>query len=381
MESSVKLLVDALLVVGFGVQHSVLATLRVKRVVKARTGMEALAWRSVESLANVVYILVAASLWQHTGDVVWELSGAAMVAMYALVAASWLWYWQLHLFEYDCGLAFGSTTLVAQTAGAQGPKLINWKVGTRRWIRFPVHTAFFGMFFLLPTMTTDLLVLAVVINIYNIIGSILYDKRLLAVAGDAYRPYLDRTGLILPPVYRNAKGAADLEMAAPQHWRKPSMHLPGLVVGIGLGVMYHFLIGAHAVTGTDMLKAGGAGLLGAVVTGLILGAWLKPRASDWGQQQTDLSTTVALNAATGVVTWAVIGWIQTGQAPPFAAFLPLWFTVQYLGHVFAFLADRKKWSVSLVPVDEAPAAQPAAQPNPRTPVGSALAVEQAGGRG
>ncbi|MFH0516152.1 hypothetical protein ACHBTE_03105 [Streptomyces sp. M41] len=378
MQSSGKLLVDALLVVGFGVQHSGLATLRVKRLVKAKTGMEALAWRSVESLANVVYILAAAALWQSTGDVVWELSGTAMVIMYALAVASWLWYWQLHLFEYDCGLAFGSTTLVAQAARAKGPKLISWKVGSRRWIRFPVHTAFFGMFFCLPTMTTDLLVLAVVVNIYNVIGSILYDKRLIALAGDAYRPYLDLTGLIFPPVYRNPKGAADLPMAAPQHWRKPSMHLPGLVVGLALGGLYYVLIGPHAVTPLDMLQAGGAGLLGALLTGLLLGAVLKPKAEDWGQQQTDLSTTVALNAATGVVTWAVIGWVDTGQAPSFAAFLPLWFTVQYLGHVFAFLAGRKKWSASLTPLERAVESEKSTQPVGRpAPSATAAAMGQA----
>ncbi|WP_157538045.1 hypothetical protein [Kitasatospora azatica] len=342
-------------------------------MVKAKTGMEALAWRSVESLSNVLYILCAGALWQHTSNVVWHLSGVPMVVMLVLAVAHWLWYWQLHLFEYDCGLAFGSTTLVAQIAGAQGPKLISWKVGSRRWIRFPVHTAFFGMFFCLPTMTTDLLLLAVVLNIYNVIGSILYDKRLITLAGDAYRPYLDVTGLIWPPVYRMPRGAADLEMPAPQHWRKPLMHLPGLVVGIGLGVLYHFLIGAKADTPIEMAKAGGAGLLAAVLSGLVIGTISKPEAKDWGQQQTDLSTTVALSAAIGVVTWATIGWVQTGSAPAFTAFLPLWFTVQYLGHVFAFLANRKKWSVSLIPVETtaATAAQPAKSAS--VPVAAAVA--------
>ncbi|MCC9306067.1 hypothetical protein LN042_02915 [Kitasatospora sp. RB6PN24] len=357
MGTTAKLTIDTLLILGFGLQHSGLATLRVKRVVKAKTGMEAIAWRSVESLCNVVYILCAGALWQHTDDVVWHLSGVPMVIMYVLAVAHWLWYWQLHLFEYDCGLAFGSTTLVAQIAKAEGPKLIAWKVGTRRWIRFPVHTAFFGMFLCLPIMTTDLLLLAIVLNVYNVIGSILYDKRLIALAGDAYRPYLDLTGLIWPPVYRMPRGAADLEMASPQHWRKPSMHLPGLIVGIGLGVLYHFLIGAKATTPIEMAKAGGAGLVGAVIAGLVIGTIAKPKADDWGQQQTDLSTTVALSAAIGVVTWATIGWVQTGTAPAFTAFLPLWFTVQYLGHVFAFLANRKKWSVSLIPAESADTAQ------------------------
>ncbi|WP_063833511.1 hypothetical protein [Streptomyces sp. NRRL F-5727] len=378
MSQSVQLLVDALLVIGFGVQHSGLATLRVKRAVKAKTGIEPLAWRSVESLANVVYILAAAALWQSTDTVVWELSGAAMVIMYALAVASWLWYWQLHLFEYDCGLAFGSTTLVSEAAKAGRPKITNWKVGSRRWIRFPVHTAFFGMFFLLPTMTADLLVLAVVANVYNVIGSILYDKRLIATAGEPYLRYLHVTGLIFPPVYRAPKGAGDLPMPAPAHWRRPSMHLPGLVVGLGLGVLYHLLIGPTAVTPMDMLKAGGAGLLGAVVTGLLLGAVLKPRAADWAQQQTDLSTTVALNAATGVVTWATIGWVQTGQAPSFAAFLPLWFIVQYLGHVFAFLAGRRKWTAALAGEGSAEAAAPAAAPEkPR--IGVTARTNTAGG--
>jgi protein-S-isoprenylcysteine O-methyltransferase Ste14 len=352
MGTTAQLVVDGLLVAGFGVQHSILATLRVKRVVKAKTGIEALAWRSVESLSNVLYILCAGALWQHTHDVVWRLGGAPMVILYVLAAASWVWYWELHLFEYDCGLAFGSTTLVAQLAGAQGPKLISWKIGSRRWIRFPVHTAFFGMFFLLPTMTTDLLLLAIVLNTYNVIGSILYDKRLLTLAGDAYRPYIAVTGLIWPPVYRAPRGASDLAMPAPRHWRKPTMHLPGLVVGLGLGVLYFFLIGASATTPMGMLRAGGTGLLAAVLSGLIIGTVSKPDSSEWGQQQTDLSTTVALSAAVGVITWASIGWIHTGSAPGFAAFLPLWFIVQYLGHVFAFLANRKKWSASLVPVEE-----------------------------
>ncbi|MFG3284534.1 hypothetical protein [Streptomyces sp. NPDC048111] len=347
-------------------------------MVKAKTGIEPLAWRSVESLANVVYILAAGALWQHTDTVIWELSGAPMVIMYSLAVASWLWYWQLHLFEYDCGLAFGSTTLVSETAKASKPKLTSWKVGSRRWIRFPVHTAFFGMFFLLPTMTSDLLVLAVVLNVYNVVGSILYDKRLVATAGEPYLRYIDVTGLIFPPVYRCLKGAADIPMPSPAHWRKPSMHLPGLIVGLGLGALYYALIGARAVTPMDMLKAGGAGLLGAVVTGLLLGTVLKPRASDWAQQQTDLSTTVALNAATGVVTWATIGWIQTGTAPSFAAFLPLWFIVQYLGHVFAFLANRGKWSAALA--EDGAATRPQAAEPVKQRAGSVAARLSSGGR-
>ena len=132
------------------------------------------------------------------------------------------------------------------------------------------------------------------------------------------------------------------------------MHLPGLIVGVGLGLFYLAVIGPRAATPMDMLVVAAAGLAGAIITGAILGRWARPQAPDWAQQQTDLSTTVALNAATGVVVWAGIGWLVTGRPPNYAAFLPLWFIVQYLGHVFAFLAARRKWSVPLQPEAVAP---------------------------
>lgn len=344
MSTTTALVLDGLLAAGFGVQHSVLATLRTKAHVLRLVGINALSWRSVESLVNVVYILVAASLWRSTSSVIWSTSGAMAGLILAVGVASWLWYWQLHLFEYDCGLAFGSTTLVARLAGRAGPKLVPWKVGSRRWIRFPVHTAFFGMFFALPVMTADLLVLAMVINVYNVIGSVLYDKRVEKLSGEPYVAYEAKTGLIWPPLYRALMGAHALTMPAPAHWRRSARHLPGVVVGLLLGAGYFFVLGSAGHAPLDMAKVALAGLVGAVLCGYVFGRVLRPdRDVAWDQQQTDLSTTVALAAALGVVSWAGLSWIVLGSLPAFAAFLPLWFTVQYLGHVAAFAAAPQKW--------------------------------------
>jgi methanethiol S-methyltransferase len=335
---------DGLLVAGFGVQHSLLATLTVKARIKRWWNVESIAWRSVESLCNVVYVLLAGSLWLRSSTVVWDLRGGAGFVMAAVFVASWLWYWELHLYEYDCGLAFGSTTLVSQLARQKTPALIPWKVGSRRWIRFPVHTAFFGMFFAIPHMTADLLILGIVANVYNVIGSILYDKRLEKLAGDSYFRYEERTGLIWPPIYRKPAGAADLRMPKPSHWRHPERHLPGVVVGLVLGGFYLLVIGNASTSPATMLKAGIAGLVGAIVVGFIHGRLLRPDKSvAWEQQQTDLSTTVALSSALGVVSWAVAYSVIHGSIPSFATFLPLWFTVQYLGHVSAYLAAQDRW--------------------------------------
>ena len=285
MSTAISLVIDGALVAGFGIQHSLLATLRVKARVKRRYEVEPIAWRSVESLCNVVYILVAAALWQYTGIEVWHFTGAAAAVLWTVLALSWVWYWQLHLFEYDCGLAFGSSTLVAALAGRPNSRLIPWKVGSRRWIRFPVHTAFFGMFFLIPTMTADLLVLAIVANVYNVIGSVLYDKRLERLSGEPYFGYQRVTGLIWPPVYRAPRGAVDITMPRPRHWRRPVAHLPGLGGGFAIGALYWWLLGDIGTAPTEMLLAGGVGLLASILVGLVLGTVLSPDPQvDWDQQ-------------------------------------------------------------------------------------------------
>lgn len=304
MTTAEACLVDGLLVAGFGVQHSILATARVKGRVHERFGIKPLPWRSVESLSNVVYILIAAALWQHVSDSAWHVTGPLEVVFWIVLAASWLWYWQLHLFEYDCGLAFGSTTLVERLADRTGVKLVPWKVGSRRWIRFPVHTAFFGMFFAIPHMTYDLLVLAVGLNVYNVIGSVLYDKRLEKSIGEPYVAYQRVTGLIWPPIYRAPHGASEMEMPEPRHWRRPAVHLPGLAMGVVIAGLYYVTLGDGQTGAVASLKAAGVGLLAAILVGAVLGRICRPEADSWSQQQTDVSTTVALAGALGVALWA-----------------------------------------------------------------------------
>ncbi len=287
--------------------------------------------------------------------VVWSIGGIAAAAVWVVAILSWIWYWQLHLFEYDCGLAFGSTSFVARLAGQPMSKILAWKIGTRQWIRFPVHTAFFPMFFALPVMTADLLVLAIVLNVYNIIGSILYDKRLEHSIGQPYKDYMKVTALITPD-FRYPRGAGDIPMADPVHWRRPGMHISGVLVGALLGAIYYVTLGSVPRRPFEMVLVFVVGLAAAAISGLIIGRVTKPQDPSWDQQMTDVSTTVALSAALGVMFWVAAVWLRTGTPPPFAVYLPLWFTVQYLGHVFAFLSDRRKWSGVRTDAVDSPAA-------------------------
>jgi methanethiol S-methyltransferase len=337
------LVIDGLIVAGFGAQHSVLATVRTKAAVGRRIRLTPLEWRSVESLVNVVYVLVGAALWRQSGPTVWTVQGPLRSFMWLGVGVGWLWYWQLHLFEYDVGLAFGSTTVIARMDDRLSCRLAPWSVGTRRWIRFPVHTAFFLMFLAFPTMSASTLVLGVVANIYNVVGSIFYDRRLEAAGGEEYAKYQRATGL-LTPAFQRARGGARAMFSGPRHWNKPSRYLPGLIAGLAAGTFYWFTLRSGSTGIAGSVAAAAASLSVAIVGGLLLGvideAVLDNSGIDVDQRQTNLATLVAVMSAVGIVVWVGIPLVRGVDVPTVRTFLPMWFIVQYVGHIAGFVGGR-----------------------------------------
>jgi hypothetical protein len=345
-----KLLVDVLLVIGFGGQHSILATLRVKRRAKAAIGWDAAQWRTIETVSNVVYILAAASLWQDADDVVWNVQGAPRVVMWIGLALGWFWYWELHCVEYDVGLAFGASSNLARLFGHKSPPNEMWKVGSRRWIRFPVHTAFFPMSFCLPTMTASLLALAVTANVYNMIGSVLYDRRLETMVKEPYFAYQRHTGLLLPALRRAPRGAADLPMTVPTSWRPPRQHLPAVLLGLAGGAFYWSMLGKTEHHVTDMVSCGLAATLVGFAGGILLGIVRRHDVATMAANATEpsvvnplltqLSTSAAVMSATAVMLWIGLTTVVDGHAPEFGPFLPMWFIVLWLGEMSAYVIGR-----------------------------------------
>jgi len=335
------LLWDVVLVSGFGLQHSFFATIRAKKVIKQLSKIDPLTWRGPQSLLNVLYVVIAASLWRPVDVVVWEFTGVAYWISLAVLALGWLWYFQIHIFEYDCGLAFGSTAAINNLLGRKSPPLELWKTGTRRWIRFPVHTAFFPMFLAFPVMRADLLVLGIFANIYNVIGTVLYDVRLKTLAGDLYHRYVDKTGLIWPPVYRNLPGAAAMDLPKPIHWTRPTLNSAGILLGLIGGLFYWQLLGlVRTNNSTSLWTAWGISAVWALLAGLVLGLasmWqLKSLlSSNFNHFQTQVSTNSAVISAVSLISWFVLAIANTGEYPSLAIVLPMWITVLWLAQASA----------------------------------------------
>ncbi|MET0403544.1 MAG: hypothetical protein ABW123_14120, partial [Cystobacter sp.] len=56
---ALDLLIDIGLIMGFGVQHSVIAMVRLKNVIQRWTGIDPITWRGVQSFINISYLLLA----------------------------------------------------------------------------------------------------------------------------------------------------------------------------------------------------------------------------------------------------------------------------------------------------------------------------------
>jgi methanethiol S-methyltransferase len=338
------LAIDAVLVLGFGFQHSIIAMIRLKKLLQHLTGMDPVSWRGVQSLINVSYVIMAAILWRDVDVVVWSLSGPAYWAVGAVLVLGWLWYLQIHLFEYDLGMAFGSSAVISRLMGRNPPRMEMWKVGTRRWLRFPVHTAFFPMFFAFPVMTASTLVMAIAGTISNIYGTILYDKRLERLVGDTYRQYQARTGLLFPPALRSPAGAKDMSFPAPQHWARLSQNLPGIVMGVLAGLFYWQVLGLMPRTTDMILTAWGCSFLVAVVTGVVIGGITSAAGDempeDYGVLLTRLATNAALVSGVGLATWWIICLAKTLTLPFLFIALPMWITVLWVGHAVSFASLR-----------------------------------------
>jgi hypothetical protein len=239
-------------------------------------------------------------------------------------------------------MAFGSTPAISAALGKPAPRAEQWKVGSRRWIRFPVHTAFFPMFFANPHMDLSGLVLAITANAYNIVGSILYDKRIEKLAGDAYRRYQAVTGLILP---LHPRGASAMDLPAPTHWRHPLRYLPAVVLGLTGGCVYFAALGVISNALGDSLRALGAALLLAIVAGGILGTIharrFAPDGPGYLQVQAVLATNAAVVSALSLITWVALDFVLRHAIPFPAIVLPMWVTTLWIGHVvISSVAER-----------------------------------------
>jgi protein-S-isoprenylcysteine O-methyltransferase Ste14 len=190
------LVVDALLLGLFAIQHSVMA----------RPAFKAF-WTSIipASVERATYVLVSSVLlflvfwqWRAMPQVVWQVdSEPARMAILGLFWVGWL-IAILSTFMVSHLDLFGLRQVMLDFQGKPYTQLPFMTRGLYRLVRHPLMLGFIVAFWAAPTMTLGHLFFAAATTAYILIALQFEEKDLLDVLGAAYDDYRRRVPMLLP---------------------------------------------------------------------------------------------------------------------------------------------------------------------------------------
>jgi protein-S-isoprenylcysteine O-methyltransferase Ste14 len=210
--TSQAILVNALLLGAFAVQHSIMA----RRWFKERWTriIPQAAERSTYVLAATLLLALLLWQWRPIPAVVWNVQGAdGRIAFYALFALGWLVLLS-GTFMIDHFDLFGLRQgwLAFRHREYTHPPFTT--AGFYRYTRNPLMLGFIIAFWAAPTMTVGRLFFAAASTAYIVVGVMLEERDHAYWLGAPYLAYKRRTSMFIPMPPRSAEGQVATEETA-----------------------------------------------------------------------------------------------------------------------------------------------------------------------
>ncbi len=199
------LLVNAVLLGLFAVQHSVMARPAFKRW-----------WTKIvpKPIERSTYVLVASLLliamfvyWQPVGGIVWDVQDpTGRAVLYTLFAFGWglVLVSTFLINHFDL---FGLRQVWLYLRGKEYAPLEFRVPGPYKLVRHPLYLGWFFAFWATPTMTVAHLVFAVATAAYILIAIQLEERDLIGEHGKDYVDYRKRVPMIIPALRRTYRAA------------------------------------------------------------------------------------------------------------------------------------------------------------------------------